>query len=81
LLDMDHAALARRAVVSRDTVADFESGVREPTESNRAAIQRALEKSGVMLLEEDGASPNGAYATMRTRSASKSCSTPSVRSC
>jgi hypothetical protein len=31
LLDMDHAELAGRAVVSRDIIADFENGGRTPS--------------------------------------------------
>jgi hypothetical protein len=30
LLDMDHADLARRAVVTRDVIVDFENGTRTP---------------------------------------------------
>jgi transcriptional regulator with XRE-family HTH domain len=54
LLDIDQATLARRAVVSRDTVADFEAGIRHPSKNNLAAILIALELAGVMFLEEDG---------------------------
>jgi transcriptional regulator with XRE-family HTH domain len=54
LLDIDQATLARRAVVSRDTVADFEAGIRNPSKNNLAAILIALELAGVMFLEEDG---------------------------
>jgi DNA-binding transcriptional regulator YiaG len=39
LLDIDQATLARRAVVSRDTVADFEAGIRHPTRTNLTAIK------------------------------------------
>ncbi len=41
LLDMDLAQLARRAVVSRDTIADFKNGVRSPSANNLAAIRAA----------------------------------------
>jgi hypothetical protein len=43
---MDQASLARRAFVSRDTVADFEAPIRHPSETNLAAIRTALEKAG-----------------------------------
>jgi predicted transcriptional regulator len=53
LLDIDLGALAGRAVVSRDTVADFEAGIRHPNETNLAAIRAALEKAGVVFLDDD----------------------------
>jgi DNA-binding XRE family transcriptional regulator len=59
LLDIDQATLARRAVVSRDTVADFEAGIRHPNENTLTAIPIALELAGVMFLEEDSASGIG----------------------
>jgi DNA-binding XRE family transcriptional regulator len=53
LLDIDQATLARRAVVSRDTVADFEAGIWHPNQNNLAAIRIALELAGVMFLDDD----------------------------
>jgi DNA-binding transcriptional regulator YiaG len=53
LIDLDQAALARRVVVSRDTVADFEAGIRHPNDNNLAAIRTALEDAGVAFLEAD----------------------------
>ncbi len=57
LLDMDHAELARRAVVSRDTITDFENGGRTPSAKNLAAIRAALETSGVIFIDENGEGP------------------------
>jgi predicted transcriptional regulator len=57
VLDMDHAELARRAVVSRDIIADFENGGRTPLASNLAAIRAALETSGVIFVDENGEGP------------------------
>jgi transcriptional regulator with XRE-family HTH domain len=57
LLDMDHAELARRAVVSRDTIADFENGGRTPSTNNLAAIRASLETSGVIFIDENGEGP------------------------
>jgi hypothetical protein len=39
LLDMDMGALAHKAVVPRDLLADFEAGIRQPDENNLAAIR------------------------------------------
>jgi hypothetical protein len=43
--------------VSRDTVADFDAGIRHPNETNLAAT--ALEKAVVAFLEEDGCAGSG----------------------
>jgi DNA-binding XRE family transcriptional regulator len=53
LLDIDQAALARRAAVSRDTVADFEASIRHPNENTLTAIRIALEEAGVVFIEKD----------------------------
>ena len=47
LVDMGQSVLARRAVVSRDTIVDFENGSRAPIASNLVAIRAALEEDGV----------------------------------
>jgi transcriptional regulator with XRE-family HTH domain len=57
LLEMSAAALARRAVVTRDVIADFEGGIRTPSPSNIAAIRAALEASGVIFIDENGEGP------------------------
>jgi hypothetical protein len=44
---MGQAALARRAVVRRDAIADFENGSRTLSQDNLAAIMHVLEESGV----------------------------------
>jgi hypothetical protein len=44
---MDQADLARKAVVSRNVIVDFEKGSRTPLANNLAALQRVLEESGV----------------------------------
>jgi len=54
---MDHAELARRAEVSRDTIADFENGGRTSSANNLAAIRAALETSGVIFIDENGEGP------------------------
>ena len=53
LVDMDQVDLARRAVVSRNVIVDFERGSRTPLANNLAAIRRALEESGVEFTNGD----------------------------
>jgi transcriptional regulator with XRE-family HTH domain len=51
--DMDQADLARRSVVSTDTIADFENGSRIPAANTLAAIRAALEFAGVIFIDGD----------------------------
>jgi predicted transcriptional regulator len=53
LVDMDQLDLARKAVVSRNVIVDFERGSRTPLANNLAAIKRALEESGVEFTNGD----------------------------
>jgi predicted transcriptional regulator len=57
LIDMDKADLARKAVVSRNVIVDFERGSRTPLANNLAAIKRVLEESGVEFIAENGGGP------------------------
>ena len=57
LLDVDHAELARRAVVPRDAIADFENGSRTLSQDRIAAIRAALEAAGVIFIDENGEGP------------------------
>ena len=57
LIDMDQADLARRAVVPRHIIADFENGSVTPSESNLAAIRTALETAGVIFVDENDEGP------------------------
>jgi predicted nucleotidyltransferase len=50
LLGISQAELARRAGLSRLTVADFERAARMPIPANLAAIRSALEAAGIDLL-------------------------------
>jgi hypothetical protein len=50
---MGQSVLARRAVVSRDTIIDFENGSRTPIASNLVAIRTALEAAGVIFIDEN----------------------------
>ena len=57
LIDMSQATLARRAVVPRDALVDFENGSRTLTADNFAAIRAALEAAGVIFIDENGERP------------------------
>jgi hypothetical protein len=57
LTDMSQATLARRAVVPRDAIADFENGSRTLSPGNLAAIRAALEAAGVIFIDENGEGP------------------------
>jgi transcriptional regulator with XRE-family HTH domain len=54
LINMGLAELARRAAVGRDTIADLENGSRTLSPGNLAAIRAALEKAGVIFIDENG---------------------------
>lgn len=57
LVDMDQAALAGKASVSRSVIVDFENGRRMPNRNNLAAIRTALEDAGVQFIAENGGGP------------------------
>ncbi|MFG1270526.1 helix-turn-helix transcriptional regulator [Xanthobacter sp. DSM 14520] len=57
LVEMDQAALAQVASVSRNTIVDFEKGKRTPNFNNLKAIQTALEAAGVIFLPGNGEGP------------------------
>ena len=57
LIDMDQAELARRAVVPRHIITDFENGSLTPSANNLAAIRAALEAVGVIFIDENGEGP------------------------
>lgn len=54
LIEMDQAALASAANLSRNTIVDFEKGRRTPGVNNLAAIRRALEAAGVEFIPANG---------------------------
>lgn len=54
LIELEQAALATAANVSRNTIVDFEKGRRSPNANNLIAIQRALEAGGVVFVDENG---------------------------
>lgn len=67
LVEMDQAALASAAKVSRNTIVDFEKGRRTPTTNNLAAVRVALEAVGVIFVEENGEGPGVRLKKERNR--------------
>jgi transcriptional regulator with XRE-family HTH domain len=57
LIDMSQATLARRAVVSRDAIVDFEDGNRTLSPDSLAALRAGLEAAGVIFIDENGEGP------------------------
>jgi transcriptional regulator with XRE-family HTH domain len=53
-VELDQAALAEAAKISRNTVVSFEKGQRVPGLNNLDAIRRALESAGVEFIAENG---------------------------
>jgi len=53
-LGWSQTELATRASVSLSTVRDFELRTRTPIANNIAAMRRAIEAAGVILVEENG---------------------------
>lgn len=65
LANLSQSELARRAHVSRSTVADYERGSRYPVHNNLLAIQRTLEQAGVSFMGPEGSQgPGVRYATL-----------------
>ena len=54
LLGLTQSDLAEASNISRETLADFESGKRTPIPNNLTAIMHALELSGVRFIGESG---------------------------
>jgi transcriptional regulator with XRE-family HTH domain len=52
LIGWNQGDLARAANISRETVADFESGKRVPIPNNLAAIMRAFSAARVVFIDE-----------------------------
>ena len=67
LVDKDQAELARRAVVPRDMIGDFERGSRAPPADDLAAIRAALEAAGVIFVDENGEGPGVRLRKKRER--------------
>jgi transcriptional regulator with XRE-family HTH domain len=57
LLNLSQVKLARLANISGSMLRDFEKGRRMPTISDLAALRRALEAKGVIIVEGNGDGP------------------------
>ena len=58
-LGWSQAELAERAGVATTTVHGFESGQRNLTRNNAAALRRAIETEGIRLLFDEAGKPAG----------------------
>jgi|HubBroStandDraft_6_1064221.scaffolds.fasta_scaffold1833582_1 DNA-binding XRE family transcriptional regulator len=54
MLGWSQEQLAQTAAISRQTIVDFERGVRLPITNNLAAIVAAFEKAGIEFLVDNG---------------------------
>jgi len=51
--------LAQRASVAKNTIYEFETGRRVPTRNNIAAMRRAIESEGIVLLFSESGEAEG----------------------
>lgn len=57
LVELSREELAAASGVGARTIADFESGKREPIRSTMAALRNALEAAGIIFIDENGEGP------------------------
>ena len=57
LLNWSQPDLAEAVGVTRQTITNFERGLRNSYPANLAAIREALEAAGVVFIEENGGGP------------------------
>ena len=57
LLDWGQTELAQRSNLSESTIRNFEKGRASPSVNNLAAIRRAFESAGAIVLDENGEGP------------------------
>jgi transcriptional regulator with XRE-family HTH domain len=57
MLDMSRSELASAATVAPRTIADFETGARQPHASTLRLIRIALEAAGVEFIDPNGGGP------------------------
>ncbi|NIA68983.1 helix-turn-helix transcriptional regulator [Pelagibius litoralis] len=53
LLNWSQPNLAEATGLTRETIANFETGAHTPHPNNRAALRAALENAGVIFIDED----------------------------
>ena len=66
-LDWTQDDLAKRASVSLSTVRDYEKGRRTPIANNLEAIRKALETSGITLVNDQNGKAKGIEWTDSTK--------------
>ena len=54
MLDWSQTELAQRSNLSESTIRDFEKGRRVPSVNNLAAVRRAFEDAGLVVIDENG---------------------------
>ena len=54
MLDWSQTELAQRSNLSESTIRDFEKGRRVPSVNNLAAVRRAFEDAGVIVIGKNG---------------------------
>ena len=57
MLDWSQTDLAHRSNLSESTIRDFEKGRRVPSVNNLAAVRRAFEDAGLIVIDENGEGP------------------------
>ena len=57
LIGWSQDELATRSKIGRATIADFESGKRQPYEATLSSLRAALESAGVIFVELNGEGP------------------------
>jgi hypothetical protein len=57
MVEMSRDGLSAAARVAARTIADFESGNRQPIPATLAALQAALESAGIIFIPENGDGP------------------------
>lgn len=68
LLNWSRGELAERSNVSVATLADFEAGKRTPYDRTLSDVRQALEKGGVIFVDENGEGPGVRLRKKRAKS-------------
>lgn len=73
LLGWTQDELSTKAAVAKKTIADFETGKRQPYDRTLADIRAALEGGGVLFIDQNGAGPG---VRLRDRAEGDKASSP-----